>query len=71
MATQERDELLRLVQELPEEAVHDLLILARDRSGSNTRPSGDAMSWIGCLHEGPDFAANYKEILRAEWGARE
>jgi len=37
MATQDREELLRLIEDLPDEAVHDLLVLARDRQDDTPR----------------------------------
>jgi hypothetical protein len=64
MAIQERDELLHLVRELPDEDIHELLVLARLR-GNVTGRSG-RLSWVGILHEGPDFAKRAKETLRAE-----
>jgi hypothetical protein len=66
MATQERDELLHLVQELPDDEVRELLALVRRRSEAkapNPRPG-----WIGLLHEGPDFAKRAKATLRSELG---
>jgi hypothetical protein len=66
MATQEREELLGLVRELPEDQVHELLVLARRRSTATARSGRPG--WIGILHEGPDFAKRAKDILRTELG---
>jgi hypothetical protein len=66
MATQERDELLHLVQELPEDEVHELLALVRRRDTAKARSSRPG--WVGLLKEGPNFAKRAKETLRAELG---
>ena len=65
MATQERDELLHLVQE-PEDEVHELLALVRRRDTAKTRSGRPG--WVGLLHEGPNLAKRAKETLRAELG---
>jgi hypothetical protein len=66
MAIQERDELLHLVQELPDDEVREVLALVR-RRGSVKSPS-QRPGWVGLLHEGPDFAKRAKATLRAELG---
>jgi len=69
MTTQERNELLHLVQELPDDEVRDLLTLVRHRATAKTR--SDRPAWIGLLHEGPDFAKRAKATLRTEpWHSR-
>jgi hypothetical protein len=64
MATQERDELHRLIDNLPDADIHDLLSIAKTRKASG--PTDDPMSWIGSLHEEPGFARNYRKHLWAE-----
>ena len=61
----ERDTLRHIVEDMSEDEVRDLLALVRQRTAEPTlrRPS-----WIGMLHEGPDFAKNAKDSLRAELG---
>ena len=67
MATQEREELLHLVQELSDDEVRELLALARHRG--SVRARGGRPGWVGILHEGPDFAKRAKVTLRAELGS--
>lgn len=67
MATQERDELHRLIDNLPDDTVHDLLVMARDRQEESPR----RFPWAGILHEAPDFALRAKETMRAERGGGE
>jgi hypothetical protein len=62
MATQERDELLHLVQELPDDEVHELLTLVRRHGTAKTRTGRPG--WVGLLREGPDFAKRAKDTLR-------
>lgn len=66
MAIQERDELLHLVQELPDDEVRELLALVRRRGTAKTRSRRPG--WVGLLHEGPDFAKRAKATLRTELG---
>ena len=66
MATQERDELLHLVQELSDDEVRELLALVRRRS--ETKVPVPRPGWIGLLHEGPDFAKRARATLRSEHG---
>ena len=61
----ERDTLRHLVEEMSEDAVRDLLALVRQRTGE---PTPRRPSWVGILHEGPDFAKKAKDTLREELG---
>jgi hypothetical protein len=51
--------LLHLVQELPDDEVHELLALARRRGALRTQ--GRLPGWVGILNEGPDFAERAKQ----------
>jgi hypothetical protein len=66
MAAQEREELLDLVRQLPEEDVHELLVLAR-RRGTAKVSSSRRPGWVGILHEGPDFAKRAKTSSAPNW----
>jgi len=70
--TQERDELRRLVDELPEDAVHRVLEVARAISPSDddTPPVRERPAWIGAGHLGKDFASQAKDVLRDEMWQR-
>jgi hypothetical protein len=69
--TQERDELRRLVDELPEDAVHSVLAVARAVSSEDTaQRMRQRPAWIGAGHAGPDLAARAKDVLRDEMGHR-
>jgi hypothetical protein len=61
----ERDTLQHLVEDMSEDEVRALLALVRQRTAE---PAPRRPSWIGMLHEGPDFAKNAKDTLRAELG---
>lgn len=65
--TQEREELRRLVDELPDEAVHNVLQVARAVSSpDDTARPRQRPAWIGAGHHGPDYAANAKDVLQDE-----
>jgi hypothetical protein len=59
----ERETLRHLVEELSDDEVRRLLAVVRQRSAE---PVPRRPSWIGALAEGPDFAKNAKETIRAE-----
>jgi hypothetical protein len=70
--TQEREELRRLVDELPDEAVHNVLQVARAVSSPDDTPRPrQRPAWIGAGRHGPDYAANAKDVLRDEMVQRE
>lgn len=64
----ERDELLRLVQEIPDEAVPGVLADVRRRLAPvEERPWPPA--WFGSFASGrPDLASNHDEILAEGFG---
>lgn len=59
----ERETLRHLVDELSDDEVHRLLAVVRQRGA---QPVSRRPSWVGSLAEGPDFAKNAKETIRAE-----
>lgn len=66
---QEREELRRLVDELPDDAVRNVLQVARAVSSPDETPRQRRRpAWIGAGHHGPDYAANAKDTLRDEMG---
>lgn len=71
--TQEREELRRLVDDLTDEQVRDVLAAARQvGAGSSRSPGADTgLAWIGVIKDGPeDLAERSKSILRNEMGQR-
>ncbi|MBB6377783.1 hypothetical protein BKA01_005043 [Pseudonocardia eucalypti] len=60
----DRERLRHIVDALSDDEARELLAVVRQRSGEQApkrRPS-----WVGALHEGPDFAKQAKETIRAE-----
>jgi hypothetical protein len=70
-STPERDELRRLVDELPDDAVRNVLQVARAATAPADKPRRrERPAWIGAGHLGPDFASRAKDVLRDEMGQR-
>lgn len=72
--TQEREELHRLVDDLTDEQVRDVLAAARQLGGDPVRSPVAAdygLAWIAVIKDGPeDLAERTKSILRNELGQR-
>jgi len=72
-ATDEREELRRLVDDLTDDQVHDALTAVKQvRAEPTPAPDADAgLGWIGIVKDGPeDLADRAKSILRRELGER-
>lgn len=68
--TQERDELRRIVDELPEDAVRSVLQVARAVASDDETQQRQRPAWIGAGHRGHDLASRAKDVLRDEMGQR-
>jgi hypothetical protein len=65
-----REQLLQLVEEMPEEQADELLRLARelDRTAA---PQRRRPEWFGAASLEPDLSERHEHVLRAEFGRSE